>query len=173
MQKYLQHALTLLHILGPSDLFITFTANPTWPEIVDNLLPGQSACDRPDLVACVFHLKFASFLYDIMKGNLFGKAIAHVYTIEYQKCGLTHAHLVMWLDRAHRLVTAEQVDCHISSELPDPVHEPVLFDLVKTHMVHGPCRPGQCLNEHGVCTKGFPNPFQEVTEISGESYVKM
>lgn len=172
MQKYLQHALTLLRILGPSDLFITFTANPTWPEIVDNLLPGQSACDRPDLVARVFHLKFASFLYDIMKGNLFGKAIARVYTIEYQKRGLPHAHLVVWLDRARRLVTAEQVDRHISSELPDPVHEPVLFNLVKTHMVHGPCRPGQCLNEHGVCTKGFPKPFQEVTEISGESYVK-
>ena len=171
MQKCLQHALTLLRVLGPSDLFITFTANPAWPEIVENLLPGQSACDRPDLVARVFHLKLNSLLDDIMKKHIFGKGIARVYTVEYQKCGLPHVHLIVWLDRAQRLLSPEQVDCHISSELPDREWDPVLFNLVKTHMVHGPCRPGQCLNEHGKCTKGFPKPFQEATEISGDSYV--
>ena len=171
MQKFLQHALTLLRILGPSDLFITFTANPAWPEIVENLAPGQSASDRPDLVARVFHLKLNSLIHDIMKKNLFGKGIARVYTVEYQKRGLPHAHLIVWLDRSQRLLTPEQVDRHISSELPDREREPLLFDLVKTHMIHGPCRPGQCLNERGVCTKNFPKPFQEATEISGESYV--
>ena len=171
MQKFLQHALTLLRVLGPSDLFITFTANPAWPEIVENLAPGQSASDRPDLVARVFHLKLNSLIHDIMKKNLFGKGIARVYTVEYQKRGLPHAHLIVWLDRSQRLLTPEQVDRHISSELPDREREPLLFDLVKTHMIHGPCRPGQCLNERGVCTKNFPKPFQEATEISGESYV--
>ena len=46
MQKNLQHALTLLRVLGSSDLFITFTANPTWPEITNNLLPGQNTSDH-------------------------------------------------------------------------------------------------------------------------------
>ena len=171
MQKCLQHALTLLCVLSPSDLFITFTANPAWPEIVENLMPGQSACDRPDLVARVFHLKLNSLLHDIMKKNIFGKGIAQVYTVEYQKRGLPHVHLIVQLDCAQRLLNADQVDHHISSELPDPECDPLLFDLVKTHMVHGPCQPGQCLNERGVCTKGFPKPFQEATEISGKSYV--
>ena len=172
MQKNLQHALTLLRVIGPSDLFITFTANPHWKEITDNLLSGQSACDRPDIVARVFHLKFISLLHDIMKNHIFGKAIAYVYTVEYQKRGLPHIHLIVFLDRSCRLTTPQRIDSLISSELPDPVHEPVLFELVKTHMIHGPCRPGQCLNDDGFCSKGFPKPFQPETEITGESYVK-
>lgn len=172
MQKNLQHALTLLRVIGPSDLFITFTANPHWKEITDNLLSGQSACDRPDIVARVFHLKFISLLHDIMKNHIFGKAIAYVYTVEYQKRGLPHIHLIVFLDRSCRLTTPQRIDSLISSELPDPVHEPVLFELVKTHMIHGPCRPGQCLNDDGFCSRGFPKPFQPETEITGESYVK-
>ena len=43
--------------LSKPDLFLTFTCNPKWPEIVANLLPGQTASDRPDLVARVFKLK--------------------------------------------------------------------------------------------------------------------
>jgi hypothetical protein len=33
------------------------TANPTWREIKDELNPGQTYADRPDLVARVFKLK--------------------------------------------------------------------------------------------------------------------
>ena len=33
------------------DYFITMTCNPHWPEIKAELLPGQSAQDRPDIVA--------------------------------------------------------------------------------------------------------------------------
>ena len=172
MQKNLQHALTLLRVIGPSDLFITFTANPTWCEIVDNLLPEQTASDHPDIVARVFHLKFASLLNDIMVQKIFGKAIAYVYMVEYQKRGLSHVHLIVFLDRSNRLLTAQRVDSFICSELPDPVKNPHLFELVKTHMIHGPCRSDQCLDARGQCTKGFPKTFQDVTEIVGESYVK-
>ena len=42
---------------GPPDLMITFTANPAWPEIVANLLPGQTGMDHPDLVNRVFKIK--------------------------------------------------------------------------------------------------------------------
>ena len=37
--------------LGKPDLFLTITCNPKWPEIVNNLLPGQTASDRPDLIS--------------------------------------------------------------------------------------------------------------------------
>ena len=36
------------------DFFITMTCNPHWPEIKEQLKPGQTAQDRPDLVARVF-----------------------------------------------------------------------------------------------------------------------
>jgi hypothetical protein len=39
------------------DIFLTMTANPNWPEIKRELLYGQTATDRPDLVSRVFQLK--------------------------------------------------------------------------------------------------------------------
>lgn len=175
IQKCMQDALALLRIHKGSDLFITFTANPAWPEITEALLPGQTASDRPDLVARVFHLKVASLLDDIMEKKVFGEAVAYVYTVEYQKRGLPHIHLIVFLDPHARLSTPERINHFISTEFPDENEEPVLHALVKTHMVHGPCgieHYSPCLNDKKECSKGFPKPFLEETEISGESYVK-
>ncbi len=49
-----------------TDLFIiTFTANPEWKEITENLLENQTAYDRPDLVARVFELKKKALIADL------------------------------------------------------------------------------------------------------------
>jgi hypothetical protein len=58
------------------------TANPSWPEIKDALLPGQTASDRPDLVVRVFHVKLNSLIKEIRRGVLCDWA-AHLYTIEF------------------------------------------------------------------------------------------
>ena len=67
-----------------------------WPEIVTQLLLGQTAFDCPDVTAAVFK----SWL-DLMKMNLHnGKFVYgceltyHFHVIEYQYCRLPHAHLV-------------------------------------------------------------------------------
>jgi hypothetical protein len=175
MQKNMQDALALLRIFKGSDLFITFTANPAWPEITDALLHGQSANDRPDIVARVFHLKVEALLEDIMKRNIFGEAVGHVYTIEYQKRGLPHIHLIVFLHSDARLSSPERVDSFISTEFPDEVTQPLLHDLVKTHMVHGPCGAANyspCLNDKNQCSKNFPKPFLAETDMSSDSYVK-
>ncbi|KAH0605652.1 uncharacterized protein H6S33_004874 [Morchella sextelata] len=49
--------MAIVRHFGRPSLFITFTAKPKWSEIVAELLLGQTAVDRPDLVARVFHLK--------------------------------------------------------------------------------------------------------------------
>jgi hypothetical protein len=175
IQKCLQDTLALLRIYGGSDLFITFTVNPAWPEITEALLPGQSANDRPDIVARVFHLKVASLLDDIMNKAAFGEAVAYVYTVEYQKRGLPHIHLIVFLHPDSCLSTPERVDRFISTEFPDEHLQLDLYNLVKTHMVHGPCGVAHyspCLNDKKECSKGFSKSFQEETEISGVSYVK-
>jgi len=41
------------------------TANPSWPEIKDALLPSQTASDRPNLVVRVFHVKLNSLIKEI------------------------------------------------------------------------------------------------------------
>jgi hypothetical protein len=63
--------------VGFPDLFITFTCNPNWPEILnllqkDNLKPT----DRPDIVSRIFKAKFDEFLKDLTKRHVLGKVVA-------------------------------------------------------------------------------------------------
>src|SRR6266436_2187889 len=50
LQQQCQDALAINRYFGGGDLFVTITANPSWPEITDALFQGQTASDRPDLV---------------------------------------------------------------------------------------------------------------------------
>ncbi|XP_044597177.1 uncharacterized protein LOC123273764 [Cotesia glomerata] len=51
MLHHYQDAMAIVRKFHKPDLFITMTCNPKWREISENLLPGQTASDRPDLVA--------------------------------------------------------------------------------------------------------------------------
>lgn len=67
--------------------------------------------------------------------------------------GLPHAHILLWL---HTKIRPDDIDRIIWAELPDPVCYPKLFEIVKRHMVHGPCgnlnRKAPCMEEDR-CTK--------------------
>ena len=82
---------------GCPDLFVTFTCNPAWPEIKAELLPGQTAKDRPELVSRVFQLKLSELMADI-KGGIFGTVKGKLWVIEFQKRTLPHAHILLILD---------------------------------------------------------------------------
>ena len=92
---------------GKPSFFITMTCNPKWREITQALLPGQSAADRPDLLARVFKLKLDMLLEELYKDGIFGKVIAHLHVIEFQKRGLPHAHILIILDQTDRPLSAE------------------------------------------------------------------
>jgi hypothetical protein len=51
------NALHIVNTIGEPTLFITGTTNTKWPEIVSQLLPGQTVFDRPDIVTQVFHAR--------------------------------------------------------------------------------------------------------------------
>jgi len=59
-QKY-QDAMSIVTEEGHPDLFITFTANPNWPEIKENVESYETTPDRPDIVAHVFDAKKLHF----------------------------------------------------------------------------------------------------------------
>jgi hypothetical protein len=87
--------------------FITFTCNPYWDKIQRELLtdrlgvPSQSWRARPDLIARVFHLKLEALKKDLTgKDGIFGPHVADVHVIEYQKRGMPHAHLLLWISTA-------------------------------------------------------------------------
>ncbi|GFU47500.1 helitron_like_N domain-containing protein [Trichonephila clavipes] len=136
MQEYMQDAMTYVRHYGRPDLFITFTCNPIWEEIQTLLLPGQQAIHRHDLTARVFKQKLKSLIDFIVKYSIFGITRCWLYTIEWQKRGLPHAHILVWLkDR----IRPEEIDQIISAEIPDPLIDQELFDIVTKHMIHGPC----------------------------------
>ena len=53
MHTQYQDVVAIVREYHKPDLFITFTCNTNWPELMESLLPGQHPDDRPDLVACV------------------------------------------------------------------------------------------------------------------------
>ena len=65
MQHLFQDSMAIVRYFGKPTLFITFTANPNWKEIQDELLPMQAATDQPDLIARVFYLKQKDLLAQI------------------------------------------------------------------------------------------------------------
>jgi Helitron helicase-like domain at N-terminus len=172
MQQHCQDALAINRYFGGGDLFITMTANPTWPEIKATLLHGQTTSDRPDLVVCVFHAKLRSLIWDISNGVL-GAMAAYLYTIEFQKRGLPHAHIVVFLKPHAKLCTPEHIDSLMSSEFP--TDNPPLLDLIKEFMVHGPCgnqNPNAPCMVNGRCSKGFFKPFREETTVTEDPYAR-
>ncbi|XP_067936872.1 uncharacterized protein [Watersipora subatra] len=135
MHERMQDAMTYVRHYGRPDLFITFTCNSKWDEISNELLPGQQSYDRHDVVARVFHLKLKQLMDYITTGAIFGAVQCHMYTIEWQKRGLPHAHILIWLcDR----IRPEQVDCVISAEIPNRVEDPSYLKLSPStwYMVH-------------------------------------
>ena len=57
MYQNYQDSIGLLQKFGKPHLFITMTTNPDWNEIQEQLKPGETALDRPDIVGRVFKLK--------------------------------------------------------------------------------------------------------------------
>jgi len=173
MNQRFQDAIALARFYHGFDLFITFTCNTLWTEITDALLHGQSASDRPDVTVRVFNMYKSSLIDDLRNKNVFGLSLAYVHTIEFQKRGLPHMHLLLSLSPEFRLTTPQQVDCVIKASWPDPENEPRLFNIVSRRMVHGPCGAfnahSPCMRD-GKCSKGFPKPFQEETVLRKDGY---
>jgi hypothetical protein len=171
-QRYLDGMAIARHF-KKIDIFLTMTANPNWPELKRELLPHQTVADRPDLVSRVFQLKKKVLMNAILKDGIFGPCAAHVYAIEFQKRGLPHMHLLLFLKTRYKLVSPDIVDNVIMAHWPDPATQPRLFEAVKKFMVHGPCgvldHHAPCMKD-GKCMHGYPKSFQDHTSMDHDGY---
>jgi hypothetical protein len=144
-------------------------------------------------------MKLAEYLCDIRAGRAFGKVTAGnlvlcclsvwflcsslelfvqclatvlfsvLHTVEFQKRGLPHAHILVWQDKEERgEVSPALIDSFVCAEIPDPVKDPLGYALVAEFMMHGPCGEDHpkcpCMKD-GVCSKKFPKTFQDETSI--------
>lgn len=96
-----------------------------------------------------------------------------MYTVEFQKRGLPHAHILLWLEGVNKLHTTKEIDRVISAEIPHPQLYPKLHLVVSTYMMRGPCG-GVNLNSPCMkgkrCTKYFPKKFLDSTSIDEDGF---
>ena len=143
---------------------------------MDNLAPGEHAVNRPDLVARVFNLKLKALLEDLIDNSVLGVVVAYTWTIEFQKRGLPHAHILLVMRSTDKPRTPADVDRATCAELPDETdpQQAELFQIVSTSLFHGPCglfnREAPCTDDQGVCSKGFPFDFCDATVLLADKY---
>ncbi|CAH1415538.1 unnamed protein product [Lactuca virosa] len=147
MQNYLD-AMSLCKWFGYPDFFITFTCNSKWQEVQrflkDTPLHPE---DRPDILL--------------------------VYTIEFQKRGLLHSHICLFMHSDCKLPTVDYIDPLISAEIPNIDEDRELYSLVKEFMIHGPCGAENfncpCMVD-GKCSKNFPKQFCNHTSVDPDGF---
>lgn len=100
-------------------------------------------------------------------------------TIEWQKRGLTHAHILLIMHDSDKPRTPEHIDKAVSAEIPDKAKNPRLFDIVSSNMIHGPCGNMNmncpCMKGEGLerkCGKDFPMLESVNTFIPQDSFTK-
>jgi hypothetical protein len=98
---------------------------------------------------------------------------AVVYTIEFQKRGLPHAHILLFLDPKDKCPTSEHIDNIIKVEIPDLHRDPIAYETVKLYMMHGPCGVDNlrspCM-KNDKCSKHFPKRYYEETTIDDDGF---
>ncbi|XP_061339347.1 uncharacterized protein LOC133286026 [Gastrolobium bilobum] len=97
----------------------------------------------------------------------------YICTIEFQKRGLPHAHIILFLHSSGKPNSGSDIDKLISAEIPNKDTNPSLFMVVNSYMMHGPCGPenhkSPCMKERK-CSKKFPKIFSSRTLIDDDGF---
>eukprot|EP00889_Picochlorum_renovo_P007452 jgi/Picre1/34482/NNA_001950.t1 len=173
-EKY-HDAMAVVGSRGAPSLFITMTCNPKWPEITEALPRGQHSKDRPDILCRVFWLKLKALYHEIKVRELYGRVEAIMYSIEFQKRGLPHMHMLVTLEERYRPRTVADINALVQATIPDERDDPVLHACVVSHMLHGPCgdrNPEAPCMERGRCIRKFPKEHLLHTEVDADGKVR-
>ena len=132
----------------------------------------QLVTDYPDIVARVFNEKKDALLAEIKKG-LFCAISGLVYTTEFQKRGLPHVHLLIFLQTPFKIRDLVHVNSIVSAKLPDPNLHSNLWNAVTELMLHnlyGATYPNAPCMQDGKCSKQYPMPFNPETQFGNNGY---
>jgi hypothetical protein len=130
-------AMQLMFRYGKPCLFTTFTCNPKWDEITSVIGENTPSEYHPVLVARVFQAKLKEMIADIESGRVFGRVVATTYVVEWQKRGLPHAHILIFLSDQNKIRTADDIDRIVWAELPNKDELPELYDVIVKNNIHG------------------------------------
>ncbi|GJY45173.1 DNA helicase [Tanacetum coccineum] len=137
--------------------------------------PLLTTTDRADIVDRVFEMKVQQFVRYLRDAQPFGKTVAVLYTIEFQKRGLPHCHTLLWIHDSARVHRDEDIDLYICAELPSKDTDPECYTIVSELMMHGPCGlayPSASCTQNGVdCKKHFPKEYCSRTYTDKDGFV--
>ncbi|KAL1309905.1 hypothetical protein AAHE18_17G212000 [Arachis hypogaea] len=165
MMNNCKDAFIICRYAGYPSYFITMTCNPEWDEIKREVTSiGLKAEDRPDILCRVFKIKLDGLIDDLKEEKIFGKILGYVCTVGFQKRGLPHAHILLFMSNEFKPQTPDDIDKHITAEIPDENERPNLHGAIQNYMVHGPCGPynknSPCM-KNGSCSKFYPKEYTD------------
>jgi len=94
-----------------------------------------------------------------------------MYSVEWQKRGLRHVHILLWLQNR---ISSNIIDNVISAEIPDLEQDPLLYDIVKSNMIHGLCgslNPNAPCMKENTCSKRYPRKLCRETQ-TGDGWIQ-
>ena len=162
--------------MGGPTFFITMTCNAEWEEIKSRQGVGQDYTDIPLDVVRVFKRKLS--LFEQTLKNMFpnsGGQVYSVHSIEFQKRGLPHAHILTKF--RSDCVSPEHINSVVSAEIPDDVEDAILVHRFMIHHHPSDDRPmskycqREDKNGKRYCRFGYPKPLQPTTTIDAEGRI--
>lgn len=63
----------------------------------------------------------------LIKGKLFGNVRCHMYSIEWQKRGLSHVNILLWLE--NRISSDMILYKLVCAEIPNPDNDQLLYEI--------------------------------------------
>jgi len=95
MHKHLKDIMNYVGQYNRPDIFITFNRNPNWIKITQLLLSGQSYSNHYEKTAQVFKQKLKVIMDIIVIYHVLRNVGFWMYSVEWKKNGLPHAHIIM------------------------------------------------------------------------------
>lgn len=159
--EYAQDAMSYVRYYGHPDLLIIFTFNPEWPEMETMLYLGQLPGYRYDLTERIFKQKLKKLMDAMNKTDISRESRCWMYLIKWQKRGLVHAHILIWLEEK---VHPGWMGDVTSAELPDPKTDAMFFRNIRSLVIHGSCgvlNPTSPCMKDEKCSKGYPRDYKQ------------
>ncbi|KAK0422281.1 hypothetical protein QR680_007483 [Steinernema hermaphroditum] len=149
MQNGYANAKAITRHFGQGVFFLTFTGNAQW-ECVDSCLRKYGAdkrgfCQkpqhRPDVVCRQFYSFVEELLKDISQRHVLGKTKAYFFSVEHQKRGMPHIHMVIIPHEDEDVHNADFVDAYVSAEIPPkPADDDFSTDMAYIRVSEDPLR---------------------------------
>jgi hypothetical protein len=121
----------------------------------------------------VFKIKLKELINDIHNKHILGRTITKIYVIEFQKCGSSHAHILIFFTEDYKPHTVKDVDGMINAELLNSETNKLAHETVAKCILHVPCGaafPNAPCMEQGKCKKQYSCKFQSETMMDVNEY---